>query len=170
MKKLGNKGFSLVELIIVIAIMAVLVGVMAPQLIKYIEQSKVTNDLELLNGLEVAFTYAIMDPSINDDSASLADVNRLISGPVELSTMDSSTKLYSTVIDTLGWNDLNKSTYLTYIKSDHTSAAEIWLTYNHDLKNPIKIWINTTDIDGKKGQYSATSVSDPNFQKCVHIN
>ena len=29
-KKLGNKGFSLVELIVVIAIMAVLVGVLAP--------------------------------------------------------------------------------------------------------------------------------------------
>ncbi|MBO6205612.1 MAG: prepilin-type N-terminal cleavage/methylation domain-containing protein, partial [Lachnospiraceae bacterium] len=37
----NNKGFSLVELIIVIAIMAILVGVMAPQLIKYIEKSKV---------------------------------------------------------------------------------------------------------------------------------
>ena len=32
-KKLGNKGFSLVELIVVIAIMAVLVGVLAPTLI-----------------------------------------------------------------------------------------------------------------------------------------
>lgn len=29
-KSMGNKGFSLVELIIVIAIMAILVGVMAP--------------------------------------------------------------------------------------------------------------------------------------------
>ena len=33
-KNLTNKGFSLVELIIVIAIMAVLVGVLAPQYIK----------------------------------------------------------------------------------------------------------------------------------------
>jgi type IV pilus assembly protein PilA len=34
MKKANNQGFSLVELIIVIAIMAVLVGVLAPQFIK----------------------------------------------------------------------------------------------------------------------------------------
>ena len=35
-KKINNKGFSLVELIIVIAIMAVLVGVLAPQFMKYV--------------------------------------------------------------------------------------------------------------------------------------
>ncbi|NLP34751.1 MAG: prepilin-type N-terminal cleavage/methylation domain-containing protein, partial [Clostridiales bacterium] len=36
-KVLNNKGFSLVELIVVIAIMAVLAGVAAPQVIKYID-------------------------------------------------------------------------------------------------------------------------------------
>lgn len=39
-EKLGNKGFSLVEIIIVVAIMAVLAAALAPQLVKYIERSK----------------------------------------------------------------------------------------------------------------------------------
>ncbi len=41
--KKGNGGFSLVELIIVIAIMAVLVGVLA-QYLSYIHKAKVTAD------------------------------------------------------------------------------------------------------------------------------
>ena len=44
-KKMNNKGFSLVELIIVIAIMAVLVGVLAPTYMKYVEKSKESADL-----------------------------------------------------------------------------------------------------------------------------
>ena len=65
MKKLNNKGFSLVELIIVIAILAILVGVLAPQLIKYIEKAKVANDTQIADTLHSAITYALMDPEVN---------------------------------------------------------------------------------------------------------
>lgn len=39
-KKINNKGVSLLELIVAIAIMAVLVGVIAPMMIKYVERAK----------------------------------------------------------------------------------------------------------------------------------
>lgn len=48
-KKLDNKGFSLVELIIVIAIMAILVGVVGTQVIPYIEKSRRGKDQQLLS-------------------------------------------------------------------------------------------------------------------------
>lgn len=48
-QKLNNKGFSLVELIIVIAIMAVLIGVLAPQYLKYVEKSRVSADSDQID-------------------------------------------------------------------------------------------------------------------------
>lgn len=56
-KKMDNKGFSLVELIIVIAIMVILVAVLAPQYLKYVEKSRVATDVqttvEFINALQV---------------------------------------------------------------------------------------------------------------------
>ena len=39
-RKSDNKGLTLVELIVAIAIMAILVGVIAPQMVKYIGRAK----------------------------------------------------------------------------------------------------------------------------------
>lgn len=47
----NNKGFSLVELIVVIAIMAVLVGVLAPLFIRYVEKSRQSTDLQNLDSV-----------------------------------------------------------------------------------------------------------------------
>lgn len=46
MNKIDNDGFSLVELIVVIAIMAVLVALIAPNLTKYLGKSKQTTDVK----------------------------------------------------------------------------------------------------------------------------
>ena len=56
-KEMNNKGFSLVELIIVIAIMAVLVGILAPQYLKYVSNSKVSTDIT--NAQEVATVFNV---------------------------------------------------------------------------------------------------------------
>lgn len=70
MKKMNNKGFSLVELIIVIAIMAVLMGVLAPQLLKYVEDSRVQSDEsacgEVENAVKIALAVEDVYNAVND--------------------------------------------------------------------------------------------------------
>ena len=61
----NNKGFTLVELIIVIAVMAILTVVVAPQYLKYIEKSRAATDENALSELkhivEVSYVEAEAD-------------------------------------------------------------------------------------------------------------
>ncbi len=52
--KKDNKGFSLVELIIVIAIMAILVGIVGTQVIPYLNRSREAKDLQIVNSFSTA--------------------------------------------------------------------------------------------------------------------
>ena len=57
-EKKDNKGFSLVELIIVIAIMAILVGIVGTQVIPYINKSKIEKDRQILSSYSTAAVSA----------------------------------------------------------------------------------------------------------------
>ena len=63
MKKTNNKGFSLVELISVIAIMAILAGAIAPALIKYIDKSRKSNDVTSAKAIKTAIETAMSNES-----------------------------------------------------------------------------------------------------------
>ncbi len=73
MKKFSNnKGFTLTELIIVIAIIGILAGQLAPQYLSYVERARESNDVQIATQIIRAATVAIADPVSGMDSGRLA--------------------------------------------------------------------------------------------------
>ena len=66
-KKNINKGFSLVELIVVIAIMAVLTAVLAPSLLAYVERSRAQKDDSAMGEVVNAVMLALADQNVYDE-------------------------------------------------------------------------------------------------------
>lgn len=73
MKKNNNKGFSLVELIVVIAIMIVLVAVLAPVFTKYVEQSRRATDVQNANSIASAVLTDAADGTISGDTKAVVE-------------------------------------------------------------------------------------------------
>lgn len=105
----NNKGFSLVELIIVIAIMAVLVGVLAPTYLQYVEKSKKSNDVSTVDSIINACEIGAIDPEVMTDPTTEITVTIDNSG----TTIDpavGSSKWSKAVIDAIGTDAKLKST------------------------------------------------------------
>lgn len=75
MKKItkNNKGFSLIELIIVIAIMAVLVAIIAPNLTKYLGSSKNKTDRKNIDEILTQVQNSISDYESEDGHGYLGE-------------------------------------------------------------------------------------------------
>jgi type IV pilus assembly protein PilA len=76
MKK--NKGFSLVELIIVIAIMAILAAAIAPALIRYIDKSRKADDVTAAGTIATAANAALANEAAYDSVATAMNGSTLI--------------------------------------------------------------------------------------------
>lgn len=79
-----NKGFSLVELIIVIAIMAILAGALAPALIKYINKARLSVDIDKGGDIGRAIVAAVTNEAAFEaakDHSTPVDVNSMDDQP-----------------------------------------------------------------------------------------
>lgn len=103
MKK-NNKGFSLVELIIVIAIMAILAGALAPALIKYINKSRRSADISNADTIRTACQTAM-----SDEDAMVA-IGTGVTG-ASVSDLKSSYGAFSTEISSILGNSTITSKY-----------------------------------------------------------
>lgn len=79
-KRKNNKGFSLVELIVVVAIMAVLIGVLVPTLVRNVEKSKKQKDISTVEEVRNQMTIALADEKYSSLSGTVTCSN----GKVEL--------------------------------------------------------------------------------------
>ena len=70
----SNKGFTLVELIIVVAIIAILTVAVAPQYLKYVEKSREASDLNAIKEVISTMSVVVADPAntISDGSLTMS--------------------------------------------------------------------------------------------------
>ena len=122
-KSLTNKGFSLVELIIVIAIMAVLVGVLAPQYIKYVEKSRVSADSQQVEEFTGAMTVLASDVDVTLTSGETYTVTSDTTGKITISDD------LKTILNAPGTVDTTKN-YSYKSTSYKAQAITIALTYD----------------------------------------
>lgn len=170
----GNKGFSLVELIIVIAIMAILVGVMAPQLIKYIEKTNVSADVQLCDSVKTAITLAMTDPTVL--SATDNSVNQLrtltdgashrldIFGGVGTGN----TEFTRAVIEILGFNPFRIAKAQEHMKS--TPASDSGDLNVQIVGSTVYVWIDHSDINGKKADNTANDYTDLESSGVIYVD
>ena len=98
----NNKGFSLVELIIVIAIMAVLVGVLAPTYLQYVEKSKKSNDVSTVDSVVNAVEIAAIDPEVASTKWTQLTITIDTSGTTYAQATGDDTKIVDAVKEIVG--------------------------------------------------------------------
>lgn len=71
-RKINNKGFSLVELTVVVAVLVVLIGIFAPALLRYTEDSRIQKDESAMDEVCNSVKLAISDAETFDEVCSYA--------------------------------------------------------------------------------------------------
>ena len=90
MKSKKHAGFSMIELISVIMIMAILTAALAPSLLKYVRKARRTNDIDAAREIVSSFNRAVVamedesfgsgdiylkyDSTLNDPAQTIADI------------------------------------------------------------------------------------------------
>ena len=136
----NNKGFSLVELIVVIAIMAVLVGVLAPQFIKYVESSRQSTDMQSVQQMKDAIEAEVADnEDVTSITITISGTNATVAVVPNTVTLDAP---MSVDLKSSGWVTATKAS-VVYTLDPATGA-----------------WSRTTGSDGDNSKSPSKSMDD----------
>lgn len=151
----SNEGFSLVELIIVIAIMAILVGVVALAVIPYLEKSRESKDLQALDTVASAVTTAIADKQITGSGTfSLTTA----SGAWSQSASGDDGKITGAVATTMG-------NAVPTFSSNNAKGKAVSVYYNSKT-NAIVVYL-TADTSNDTHTSDVTTTADSDFKATV---
>lgn len=155
MKKMNNKGFSLVELIVVIAIMAVLVGVLAPTLIKNVEKSRESTDLQNLDTIRGAVVTTLSDETVAAKIPASSTTYELDTTNVAIGLAGGGTDDFTNAFNAKIKDSLSKVGKLKsgnavdanhiFVEIDNNSAVTVYIASTSGISNVAKCKITKSD-------------------------
>lgn len=141
MKKTSNKGFSLVELIIVIAIMAILAAALAPSLIKYINKSRLSTDISTGNSIASAASAAMAVEKANDAAVAYAGTTQNVQNLINTSGDDFQQK-FSEVLGVSSVKGKSKKD----LAGSQFPDQDFYVLIDKNSDN-VTVWYGATDAD-----------------------
>lgn len=138
-KKKNNKGFSLIELIIAIAILIILTGMLAPQFMKYIEKSREAKDVQAMDTVYSSVQAALANEAAYDAMVELTSTG--VYADTLKNALDDKTSFGVELKSLLG----NTSTDLKSKKATDKGEICIAVKYQEDTETVV----TGTGTDGK---------------------
>jgi type IV pilus assembly protein PilA len=159
MKK--NKGFSLVELIIVIAIMAILAAAIAPALIRYINKSRKADDVTAAGVVATAVQSALANEQAYDDVTSYygTGTGAKIVGYADKTTVAASGTLASTTFESEFKSNLGNGAAIKF-KKDGAKYYTVWVDMSSGSE---KIYVYAATTNGNSEWQLSPSIC-PSYQ------
>lgn len=148
MRKRGNRGFSLIELMTVVLVVIVLVGILIPVVIKARERSKQSRCAGNLKQIGLALImYA------NDFTAYFPNVPKSTNfGPLNIQKLtERNTNLFACPSASSAYTSVNFSNYKyvgSGLKDDNATPFTVSLGYDCSGNHPTNRWMNLLFIDG----------------------
>lgn len=162
MKKTNNKGFSLVELIIVIAIMAILAGAIAPALIRYIDKSRKSNDVSSAKTIKTAVETALGNETIYEYLTCATDTTNGVLIEIVPGKKTSTTTTSSKAAECIKISGVDSSSYTV---PDGKTEADVLLMAQEEIAT--NIGESTPKLKFKKAANDKTSKLPESFYAVV---